>query len=215
MKKLSSLAGVCAGLLFASVCVGLVTAGPSVAQGGRPPSDVNVVNTPDVKVVNTPNVNVASLPAVQIGNGAANAVPVEVTNLPGEQAASEPMTFNANFLIEAPYSGNQVDIYTVPAGKRLVIEFLSVDFHDTIQRDHGVEIQVFETNRTPRFSFAMDGKFREAGGSSHPFRDMVSKQVQIFAAPGSRVTLLASRSSLGDAASSVVYAITGHLESVP
>jgi len=105
MKQIASLAVICAALLFVSLCVGLMTAGPAIAQGGGGTNkDVRVINTaaeaipatitnvPTVQIsgtptvnVGTPNVNVLTVPAVQVGNGVGNPVPVNVTNVSAVQ----------------------------------------------------------------------------------------------------------------------------------
>jgi len=89
--------------------------------------DVNVVNTPSVNVANTPNVNVTNTPNVNI----ANAPDVKVTNTPDVRSADNP----ARQPVEAKTACTLTDdtgacsgsIYTVPAGKRLVIEFVTMN----------------------------------------------------------------------------------------
>jgi len=123
-----------------------ITAKPSFAQSPKGPADVhvvnaatdpvpvsmtgthsvNVANTPNVNISNTPNVNVSSLPAVQIGNAPANSIPVTVQNFPVSQQAPQPITFNQLLSVPAnQFFGNFQTVYTVPAGKRLIIDFVS------------------------------------------------------------------------------------------
>ena len=99
-------------------------------QGSRPPSDVNVVNTPNVNVVNTPTVDARQLgswsvgingtPNVTVGNTAGD--PVLVRNV--ENAARHPFHATADcFTNELSCS---TTIAFVPAGKRLLIEYVSL-----------------------------------------------------------------------------------------
>jgi hypothetical protein len=98
--------------------------------------DVEVVNTPNVKVVNTPSVNVNNLPAVQlapgtavtvsgtptvqVGNTAANPVPVHDTATPNRTPFQ--------VAVDVSIPDGSVDGFgtiNVPNGKRLVIEYAS------------------------------------------------------------------------------------------
>ena len=91
--------------------VSVCASATSYAQSLKPTSDVNVVNTPNVNVVNIPGVSVTNTPSVRDANNPVRQ-PVEaqtnctVTNLLGTCSAT---------------------IYTVPEGKRLVIEFVTMD----------------------------------------------------------------------------------------
>src|SRR5438132_10795306 len=78
-----------------------------IAQAASSPSNVNVVNTPNVNVVNTP----------------ASPVPVRDVDNPAKQPfQAEAM---GGFADGASTTGD-IPITTVPAGKRLVIEHVSV-----------------------------------------------------------------------------------------
>ena len=73
MKGLSSLTAICAALLFVSVCVGLMTAGPAIAQGGGTGNkDVRVINTAAEAIPTT----ITNVPAVQI-SGSRTSVPAK------------------------------------------------------------------------------------------------------------------------------------------
>ena len=100
---------------------------PTLAQGvTQVAGSVSVANTPGVNVLNTPNVNVANAltldPAstVQIANEASDPVPVTVQNQPARQPVQA-----TGSLPEADAADNPIVLYTVPAGKRLVIEYFS------------------------------------------------------------------------------------------
>lgn len=89
--------------------LGVAAIGGAVVQGNRPPSDVNVVNTPNVNVANTPTVNVGNVPTVIV------------------QDESEPVYFAFSGQSGAlNYETPTPDQYTVPAGKRLHITHASV-----------------------------------------------------------------------------------------
>lgn len=92
---------------------------PTPAPG---PSSVNVVNTPNVNVVNTPSVNVTSLPSVTLApdskvgiDPASNTVKVA----PGGEMFFHRLDFSGGAV------GISSDEYTVPEGKRLVLEHVS------------------------------------------------------------------------------------------
>jgi hypothetical protein len=88
---------------------------PSSAQGTRPVQDVSVVNAPTVSISGTPTVNVASLPPVTFLN----------TPLPVREVGSlEPFQAKIAASVVGPKNSGQGSL-TVPAGKRLVIEYFS------------------------------------------------------------------------------------------
>jgi hypothetical protein len=94
-----------AALGVATVGGAALTASP---QGGRPPSDVNVVNTPTVNIGNTPTVNIGNFPT------------------PTPVATREPAHIAFELSSSALLSSvPEADQYTVPEGKRLTIEFVS------------------------------------------------------------------------------------------
>jgi hypothetical protein len=138
MKKLATLSAVAGGLLFVSVCVGLMTGGPALAQGGRPAADVRVVNTAAEAIP----VNVNTLPAVQVGNGNANPVPVNVTNLPAVQSP-EPFEMRVQVGINGENRFAIVDAYTVPEGKLLVLEYVNFICNSNNEPEprHDIEIR--------------------------------------------------------------------------
>ena len=89
--------------------LGVAAIGGAVVQGNKPPTDVNVINTPNVNVANTPTVNVGNVPTVVVQD---NSEPVYFA-FSGESGALH-------------YSTPFADQYTVPAGKRLHITHASV-----------------------------------------------------------------------------------------
>jgi hypothetical protein len=88
--------------------LGVAAIGGAVVQGNRPPTDVNVVNTPNVNVANTPTVNVGNVPTVKVQESGA---PVYFS-FTGQSGALH-------------YETPTPDQYTVPEGKRLHITHAS------------------------------------------------------------------------------------------
>src|SRR5262249_38831323 len=100
-------------------------------SAGAQVKDVNVVNTPNVNVANTPNVNIANTPAVTLANTAV----VSVNNLPAvtqTKSVTEPTSqpYGKLLQINIPDGvvGNATAAVNVPAGKTLVVEYISVRF---------------------------------------------------------------------------------------
>jgi hypothetical protein len=105
-----------------------------------PGTSVGVQGTVNANVTNTPNVNITGLPAVQLAAGASvgiNGTPnVNIANQPTVSIASgagvgvrnedalQPVSVNAvgTFTNSSPIN---LDVFTVPAGKRFVLEDIS------------------------------------------------------------------------------------------
>jgi len=110
----------------------------SYAQGGKPASDVNVVNAPGVKVTNTPSVNIVNTPTVNVGNTpsvnvvgtptikvsntTAHPLPVRDVDRPARQL----FRTQIEFTLQDTTDIDRPLITAVPDGKRLVIEYASV-----------------------------------------------------------------------------------------
>ena len=91
-----------------------------VAVQGTP--SVSIAGTPSVSIAGTPSVTVDGTPSVTVGNTAAEAVPTRGVDNPALQAVQR-----TDVVIITP--GDQIEeqtLYTVPAGKRLVMEEVSV-----------------------------------------------------------------------------------------
>jgi len=214
MTKLSRFAPIGAGWLVFSVCLGLTSAERAFAQaGGGGNKDVRVINTPAEAVP----VAVQSLPAVQITGtptvNVANTVPVTVTNLPAAPAAPQPITITGNVPINNNSTGGSLNLYTVPADKTLVIEFVSFNCNaEDVGVHHRVGVQVADENNSARnFYFLPDGGFDPPGFST----EVGSKQAQIFGSPGSPVIVFVNRNSVfsGGPGSQIFtnVTMTGHL----
>ena len=99
--------------------LGVAAIGGAVVQGNRPPTDVNVVNTPTVNVASLPAVQVSSLPAVQIQDNR-------------EQVYFRFDGSSTSLVHEVPSE----EQYEVPAGKRLHIRHVSA----TVSTGTGIEV---------------------------------------------------------------------------
>ena len=122
--------------------VGYVLTSAVHAQGSRPPSEVEVVNTPDVNVVNTPTVNIGNSPSVEISNTPS----VEIGNTPTvnlsasasvrdrDNPALQPVQFSCTVLLNdgAQIAGATcVDGLLDLAGRTLVIENINAHVSST------------------------------------------------------------------------------------
>jgi hypothetical protein len=126
------------GLSLLIGAIAFATPRATQGQGGtpKPPADVNVVNTPTVNVGNTPSVNIANSPTVNLASGASVGInPLSNTVRLHNTTASPLPVFDANdgrqpfqssaSSIQEGTNVSMVTVATVPAGKRLVIEFVS------------------------------------------------------------------------------------------
>jgi hypothetical protein len=80
-----------------------------------------VTQSKDVNVVNTPSVNVANTPGVSVLNGSGNPVLTRSVDEPARRA------FHAEVVLIVP-SGleSAVQTFSIPTGKRLVIEYVTL-----------------------------------------------------------------------------------------
>lgn len=98
--------------------------GLALAQAGRPPAEVEVVNTPDVNVVNTPGVNVANTPSVEVTNSPTVQLGANARIRDRDNPALQPVQFSCEVtLINLDQIGDQL-CGEAPPGKRLVIEYI-------------------------------------------------------------------------------------------
>ena len=95
-----------------------LAAGTSVNVGNTP--TVNLASGTGVSVTNTPTVNLGSGASVNVSNTAANPVPVSFTT-----EALEPFQTGTS-TTETGTNVSTLTVTTVPFGKRLVIEFVSM-----------------------------------------------------------------------------------------
>jgi hypothetical protein len=84
--------------------------------------NVGITGTAAVQVTNTPSVTVAGTPTVTVVNNATNPVPIRNVDNPVQQA----VTFIAEVAVpDGSFGEVNSSAFTVPAGKRLVLEYVS------------------------------------------------------------------------------------------
>lgn len=167
MKNLKNSVIVLAGLMAIVGCIALATpiSGKGQANDAPPARDVNVVNTPSVNVVNP-----ASSPALVRDIGAPVRTPVQI---------------KVNLFISFGETTRLSDVYTVPEGKRLVIEHVALKC-DTLDVGNGVRGSLLTQFGNDAFSheFAVNAQPSVEGPlfvANHP--------MLAFADPGTRVQM--------------------------
>jgi hypothetical protein len=184
--------------------------------------NVSLGGTANVNVTNTPNVNIVSLPAVQLAAGTNVGISgtpnVNVANQPTvtlapgvvvgvrDEGARNPFQRITDILLPDGAIGNGVDLFTVPAGKRFVLDDISgiarlpigeklasayIQFKDSL-----VEIQA-------PIAFSGTGPLSE---DIYEF----GRQARAYGNPGETVAADVARSDASGPASAV-FTITGHL----
>jgi hypothetical protein len=173
---------------------------PTTIQGSLPAisGNVAVTNTPNVAVTNTPTVNVASLPTVLVQSR--------------DEPARQPFQRFGSFQIEAPAFGGN-DSFTVPAGKRLVIEYVS--FRSNI---------LTGANQIVSFSLGNQGGGSIGGFGFVPQTTIDSavsttgfiahEPIRAYCDPGTSVTVTAIRNSTVGS-DTVSYTLTGYFVDLP
>lgn len=206
--------------VFAAVAL-LAAAAPARAQA----SEVKVVN-PSSSPVQTKIVNPASAPVptkiinttgapvqTKIVNGVTTPVPVRVV----EDAAREPFQKTLNFS-----QSSDTSTYTVPAGKRLVIEFASAHFKLP------VDIKVTSVRLTTQLSSSsgpithflvayFQGTQQNGGLGIAATTDeyTASQQMKVVAGPGTQVKFSFDVSEINAAFRTGGITISGYLLPVP
>jgi hypothetical protein len=165
---------------------------PTTIQGTLPAISGNVA------VTNTPSVNVASLPTVLVQSR--------------DEPARQPFQRFGSFEIEAPAFGGN-DSFTVPAGKRLVIEYVS--FRSNI---------LTGANQIVSFSLGNQGGGSIGGFGFVPQTTIDSavsttgyiahESLRAYCDPGTNVSITAIRNSTVGS-DTVSYTITGFFVNVP
>jgi len=165
---------------------------PTTIQGPLPAISGNVT------VTNTPSVNVASIPTVIVQSR--------------DEPARQPFQHFGSFEIQAPAFGGN-DSFSVPAGKRLVIEYVS--FRANILTG-GNQIVSFSLSNQGGgsiggFGFVpqttIDSAVSTTGYIAHD-------QLRAYCDPGTNVSITAVRnSSVGS--DTVSYTVTGFLVNLP
>ena len=189
---------------------------PAVAQGPPGGLGVNVVNTP---LPVTGSVTVAPGTSVQIDNTVAD--PVRVRNV---NDAIQPVQESTNCDLPASTIGcGPTTIYTVPAGKRLVIEYASLNAF-CILPGESVVLSIFTSTgggasvaHVANIAPPAPGPGTTAIGCNAPAASSltsVGQQVRLYADAGTVVQVEPDRNSNSGAAN-VAITISGYLVDVP
>ena len=213
-----------------------------------PSSDVNVVNTPSVNVANTPTVNIANTPTitlsgtpnvniantptvnvgnfpssqtisgtVQVGNDTAHPVPARDADNPDRNALQIP---DFSFQIQpGAYSGTATAT-SVPAGKRLVIEYASgIVFCPAGQKIVRMNISAAAPNPAGIVGVTSAQLLPTfLGHSAVNNYDIyaVSQQIRLYADPGNGIDVGAYAERDGNTGScTVIVSLTGHAIALP
>jgi hypothetical protein len=100
--------------------------------------NVGIAGTPTVNLSPGATVGIAGTPTVQIGNEAANPVPVrDASNV------RQPFHRGFNVFLEEGKTGKAHIAFTVPAGKRLIIEYVTANIFLPKGQNGGVEIGTY------------------------------------------------------------------------
>jgi hypothetical protein len=180
-------------ILFALGCFALSSATQAVPSPPSP-TNVNVVNTPNVNVVNT----------------TASPVPVRDVDNPARQPFEAQVM--GGFADGASTTG-EISIATVPAGKRLVIEYVSV-FGAMLTGQKMVSVEIdFRVSVNGNYHHEVEPQGSNADGTLDYF--IASALVRSYVNPGP-ISCFAERNSFAGAnPNSVTFTISGYFVDCP
>jgi hypothetical protein len=169
---------------------------------------VSIANTPNVNVANTPSVNIANTPTVTLSGNSQ----VTLTSSPGSAPLLvSDVNLPAKHVFQ--HAGPANDSFTVPAGKLLVIEWVSFATPNTINVG-GIQVMYVIGNvaggQSGFFSYKSD--IPTAGTSGLSF--VANQPARIYCDPGSTVSIAAvvpffNNNAVGS------YTVSGYLVDVP
>jgi hypothetical protein len=193
MKRISALPAACAPLLLVSACIGLMSADPALAQGLKPASDVNVVNTPTAPV------------------------PVNVVNPPSGEPF-EPVALDSFMDYRLDVLRTTREFHTVPAGKWLVMEQVTFSSMEVPTWPAFFLLVVTDPpgdpfSRVVEHTMAVDD--RQTDATSMTLRQFGTKMVKIYAGPGAKLTFLAVRTNPAAGFGTVRWTVSGRYIPVP
>jgi hypothetical protein len=184
MSNLKNLLFACVGLTALIVFLALVAPTTSQGQGGPPTQNVNVVNTPTVNAEQsgTWSVDITGTSSVQVVNPLDSPVLGRDVDQPARHA------FQRGVVIDfATGKGIATAEFTVPANKRLVVEYVSAHIILT----EGVMFQ-FSVHTSAGDSTGSHF-FAPMSQANFPDNYTISQQTRLYASPGSTVTIEARR----------------------
>jgi hypothetical protein len=204
---------------------------------------VNVANTPSVNVVNTPSVNVGTLPAVQLAPGAtvgiagtpsvqlapgatvgiAGTAAIQIANSPSspvpvrDAAMLNRTPFQTQVTVEVKDTESKGSGFVrVPAGKRLVIEYASVEavaltgerlvFELVTQSNNGTQPPVSVRHFLPT---TVSGPGPLGGDEDEYIGGLV---VKLFSDPGTSLEMRAERGAANSGNAIAIFSISGYFE---
>ena len=188
---------------------------PALALGAAqvPPSaPVTVVNKSSNPVPIVGSVGLSGTANVQIINGGTNPVPVSISNSAPPEVVQVDYSKDLNDLLIG--TGPEL-IYSVPAGFRLVIEYLEVQ--GSLQSGEAATGGIYTTvnsktslheTMTPPAPFLLNGTALTNQGTT------AGKTVRIYADPGTDVMAQVDRSD-GTGHAFIVVVINGYLQPLP
>ncbi len=122
--------------------------------------------------------------------------------------ATTPVQFAANIAVPSGVTGDQtVTAYTVPAGKRLVLTFVSAHLHQ--QTSDEFTRAGFSIGSGPIFFIPLQHELGR--GTGYDFDWVGSETVQVYVEAGNTVVAHAPHSLLTDAGTPVDFAFAGYL----
>jgi hypothetical protein len=185
---------------------------PTLAQGTTTiAGNVSVTNTPtvnlasgaSVNVTNTPTVNLASGASIGINNTTANPVLVRSVDDAVRQIFQKQVD-----LIWADGTYGQNTFFSVPSGKRLVIEHVSAIAHDLGQHPTMFRVTTFAGGQQV-IHFLVSSSQGESGRQF-----VASQQMRIYADPGTGVVVGADR-EFNTGTGTATISVSGYLVDVP
>ena len=232
-RSLVALMGVLTLVVIVTVSMPHIGRGASGTGTSAPTTqtqNVNVVNTPTVSaqqngtwnvgINGTPTVSVSNFPATtNVGiDSSANTVKVDSTNPLSvrdvDNPARQPYANLRTIILDAGQAGSTIFFSDVPAGKRLVIEEISVrgyaptgqvwQFATFSVEHNGNEID-FDVQVNPRGTNPYDAGQDQFSGS---------QQVRLYSDPGSQPSFIAQRNASTGSAR-LTMSISGYFVDVP
>jgi hypothetical protein len=170
------------------------------SYGAPTASDVKVVNTSSQPVP----IAVTNTPAVKIISDANYPVFVREVENPAKQAFQDKVTFN----LADGFSEVCMPIAVVPAGKRLVIEYVSA----RVSLPGGQKLRGFQLFNNLSGDFAYHSLLPTPTGAFNEY--VVGQSLRLYADANTQVSICASR-DLGAGNAQVLATISGYLVDLP
>jgi hypothetical protein len=229
MNRIAKIMVAAFGFGLLTVSIALLTSRPAPAAHGSTPVPVKVTNTPlpiqgsvNANVTNTVpiagTVAVSTLPPVALGS--AITLPVQDVDNPDRHPV-----FGGCDFFNVPAGGLQTcnisfgsstgRFSSVPAGNRLVIDFVSADLFlpsGSIPIDFTIPTSLIQGGS---MGVSMDPRFVGTGVSPGPDLWKVSQQTRIYEDPGTTVVLTVQTTALAGSTISGIIGVTGHLVAIP